>query len=150
MVIGLLRFFIISLNGALVIQSTVFFAFLLSVYFGCFAASHAGNAAAEEKNKSRYLKEMKTMAASLALKAGSLSNEYEGIQKLIKQSVDDIGYLSPVDQNRSAEIDLKILDVVGNLLEFCDTVSEGGHLVQFEREVKALQMLIKERKLLRN
>lgn len=149
-VIGLLRFFVISLNVALVVQSIVLFAFLMAVYFGYFASSHAGNVAAEEKNTSRYLTEMKNMAASLALKAGSLSNDYEGIQKLIKQSADDIRYFSPVDQNRSTEIDFRILDVVGNLLEFCDTPAEGGHVVYFEREVKQLQVLIKERKLLRN
>jgi hypothetical protein len=126
------------------------FAFLLVIYFGCFASSHAGNVAAEEANKLQYLAEMKNKAALLAVKAGSLSDEYEEVKKLIKRSADDIRYLSPVDQNRSAETDLRILDVIGNLFEFCDTASEGGHPASFEGEAKKLQMLIKERKLLRN
>jgi hypothetical protein len=149
-IITLLQFFIISLNVALVVQSVAVFAFLLVIYFGYFASSHVGNVAAEEANKLQYLAEMKNKAASLVLKAGSLPGEYEGVRKLIGQSADDIRYLSPVDENKSAETDLKILNVVGNLLEFCDTASEGGHPVSFEGDAKKLQMLVKERKLLRN
>jgi hypothetical protein len=145
-----LKFFTVSLNAALVMQSIVLFIFLLDIYFGYFASSHVGSVAAEEANKLQYLTEMKNKAALLVLKTGSLPAEYEEAQKLIKRSADDIRYLSPVNQEKSTGTDLKILGIVGNLIELCDTASEGGSPASFEGEVKKLQMLVKERRLLRN
>jgi hypothetical protein len=149
-IIALLRFSIISLNAALVLQSIAIFALLLYIYLGCFASSHAGGVAAEEANKLYALTEIKNKSALLALKAGSLPDEYEEIRKLIKKSADDIRYLFPAGQNKSTETDTKILDVIEKLNEICDTVSGGGHPSSFEQEAKKLQALIAERKLLRN
>jgi hypothetical protein len=149
-IIVLLQFLIISLNVALILQSIVLFAFLVIIYFGYFASSHVNNVAAEEANKLQCLTEMKNNAALLALKSGSLSAEYEEAHKLIKRSTDDIRYFSPVNQNRSTETDLEILNVIGNLIELCDTISKGGHPALFEEKTKNFQMLVKERRLLRN
>jgi hypothetical protein len=149
-IIALLRFLIISLNVALVFQSVALFALLLAVYFGFFASSHAGSVAAEEADKLRPLTEIKNKSALLALKAGSLSAEYEETRKLIKKSADDIRYLSPAGGNSGAETDLKILNVIERLDEICGTVSGGGHSASFEAEAKKLQSLVMERKLLRN
>jgi hypothetical protein len=148
-IIALLRFSIISLNAALVLQSIAIFALLLYIYFGCFASSHAGGVTAEEANKLYGLTEIKNKSALLALKAGSLSAEYDEARKLIKKSADDIRYLSPAGHN-STETDAKILSIIEKLGEICDTVSGGGHPSSFEQEAKKLQGFIAERKLLRN
>jgi hypothetical protein len=149
-IIAMLRFLIFSLNTALILQSITLFGFLVFIYFGYFASAHVGNVAAEEADKRQYLTEMKNRAALLALKAGSLSTEHEEVQKLIKTSADEIRYFSPVDRNKSTKTDLEILSVVGNLIELCDAASENGHPASFEEKAKKLQMLVKERKLLRN
>jgi hypothetical protein len=146
----LLQFLVISLNAALVLQSVMLFVFLVFIYFGYFASSHAGNVAAEEVDKLQYLTEMKNSAALLALKADSLSAEYAEAQKLIKRSADDIRYLSPVDRAGSAKADFEILNMIGNLTELCVIASEGGHPASLEEKAKNLDRLIKERKLLRN
>jgi hypothetical protein len=145
---ALLRFSIISLNAALVLQSIAVFALLLYIFFGCFASSHAGSAAAEEADKLYALTEIKNKASLLALKAGSLPAEYGETRKLIKKSSDDIRYLSPA--GHSAETDSKIISVIERLSEICDNVSGGSHTASFEQEAKKLQALIAERKLLRN
>jgi hypothetical protein len=149
-IIALLLSLVISLNAAVILQSIALFAFLAAVYFGYFASSHAGHVAAEEAGKLQCLTEMKNDVALLVLKAGSLSAEYEEVQKSIKRSADEIRYLSPVDRNRSAETDLEILNIIRNLTELCAVVSEGGHPARFEEKAKKLQMLVKERKLLKN
>jgi hypothetical protein len=145
-----LRFLVISLNIALLLQSIALFALLLAVYFGYLASSHVGSVAAEESNKLYTLTEIKNKAAMLALKTGSLGAEYEATQKLIKKSADDIRYLSPVDHSKSVETDLNILNAIEKLSDICDTLSGGGHSASFEADAKKLQSLVTERKLLRN
>jgi hypothetical protein len=145
-----LWFLVISLNVALVLQSILLFTLLLTVYFGYFASYHAGRVAAEEANKLYTLTEIKNKAALLALKAASLSAKYEEPQKSIKKSTDDIRYLSPIDHNKSAETDLRILHAIEKLSDICDTLSGGGHSASFEAETKKLRSFVTERKLLRN
>jgi hypothetical protein len=149
-VILLLQSSLVSLKAALIIQAVLCFLFFLNVYFGYFASSHVRNVAAGEAGTMRFLTKMKNNAASLALKAGMLGSAYEPLGQSIKAAAEDIRYLSPVDEGKSVELDVKILDVLENLSQFCDSVSEGGIPAGFDGEIKKLQMLIKERKLLRN
>jgi signal transduction histidine kinase len=149
-IIVLLQFLIISLNLALILQSVTLFVLLLVIYFGYFASSQVGNVAVEEAHKLQPLAEIKNAAALLALRAGSLSAEYENAQKLIRRSADEIRYLSPVDQDRSAQTDGEILSVIKILTELCTGASEGGHSSLLDDKVKKLESLVKERKLLRN
>jgi hypothetical protein len=149
-IIVLLRFLVISLNLALVLQSVTLFILLLVIYFGYFASSHAGNVAVEEAHKLQPLAEVKNAAALLVLKTGSLTAEYENAQKLIRRSADDIRYFAPVDQAKSAQTDGEILSVVKNLTELCAAASEGGHPSSLDDKAKKLESLVRERKLLRN
>jgi hypothetical protein len=149
-VILLLRFSLVSLKAALIVQAVFCFLFFLNIYFGYFASSHVRNVAAGEEDKTRFLIKIKNGAASLALKAGMLGPGYEQPRQSIKEAAEDIRYLSPVEGEKSAELDLKILDSLESLSQFCDSVSEGGSPVGFDGETRKLRMLIKERKLLRN
>jgi hypothetical protein len=150
LILALLGFSILPFNAALVVQVILLFAFMITVYLGYFASSHVGNVAAEEGHKLQTLGEMKNRAASLALKAGALPDGYGEVQKLILQFTGDIRYLSPVGQNKSAELDSKIFDAAGILIQLCDTALEGGEPASFEGEAKKLGMLVKERRLLRD
>jgi hypothetical protein len=149
-VIILLRFSYISLKAALIIQAVFCFLFFVNIYFGCFASSHVRNVAAGEENKTRSLIKMKNGAASLALKAGALNPGHERFRQSVEKAAEDIRYLSPVEGGKSAELDLKILNSLERLSQFCDSVSEGGNPVDFDGETKKLRMLIEERKLPRN
>jgi hypothetical protein len=149
-VILVLKYSIITFNAALIIQSIIVFLFLLDIYFGYFANSHIQAVAVEESRKLQYVTEMKNKALLLVVKAGSLTGAYEQIQARIKKAAESIRYFSPVDRGKSMETDLKIINSIENLSQLCDSVSEGGHPDSFDREIKNLEVLIQERKILRN
>ncbi|MDR2095339.1 MAG: hypothetical protein LBP76_07450 [Treponema sp.] len=141
---------IILFNTALIIQAVLVFLFFLDIYFAYFANSHIQAVAVEESGKLQYVTEMKNKALLLVVKAGSLTEAYEQIQGRIKKTAEDIRYFSPLDRGKSMEADLKIINSIENLSRLCDVVSEGGHPDSFDAEINKLQLLIKERKLLRN
>jgi hypothetical protein len=140
----------IVLNTALVIQAVLVFLFLIDIYFAYFANSHIQTVAVEESGKLQYVTEMKNKALLLVVKAGSLTGAYEKVQTQIKRAAEDIRYFSPVDRGKSMETDLKIINSIENLSQLCDVVSGGGHPDSFDAEINKLEILIKERKLLRN
>jgi hypothetical protein len=141
---------VLVFNTALVIQAILVFLFFLDIYFAYFANSHIQAVAVEESGKLQYVTEMKNKALLLVVKAGSLTGTYEQVQGQIKKAAEDIRYLSPVDRGKSMETDLKIINSIENLSQLCDMVSGGGHPDSFDAEINKLQILIKERKLLRN
>jgi hypothetical protein len=145
-----LKYSIIVFNTALIIQAILVFLFFLDIYFAYFANSHIQAVAIEESGKLQYVTEMKNKALLLVVKAGSLTESYEQIQGRIKKTAEDIRYFSPVDRGKSMETDLKIINSIENLSQLCDVVSGGGHPDSFDAEINKLQLLIKERKLLRN
>jgi hypothetical protein len=149
-VILLLRVSFVSLKAALIIQAVICFLFFVNVYFGYFASSHVRSVAAGEEDKTQFLIKMKNCAASLALKAGALGSGHEGFRQSVKKAAEDIRYLSPVDRGKSGELDAKILAALENLGQICDSISEGGYPSGFDGEAEKLQMLIRERKLLRS
>jgi hypothetical protein len=140
----------LAFNTALIIQAVLVFLFFVNIYFAYFANSHIQAVAVEESGKLQYITEMKNKALLLVVKAGSLTGAYEQNQKRIKQAAEDIRYFSPVDRGKSMETDLKIINSIENVGQFCDVVSEGGHPDSLDAEIDKLQILIKERKLLRN
>jgi hypothetical protein len=140
----------LSLNTALIIQAVLVFLFFVDIYFAYFANSHIQAVAVEESGKLQYVTEMKNKALLLVVKAGSLTGACERNQKQIKQAAEDIRYFSPVDRGKSMETDLKIINSIENLSLLCDMVSGGGYPDSLDAEIDKLQILIKERKLLRN
>jgi hypothetical protein len=148
-VILALKNFAIPLNTALIIQAVLVFLFLIDIYFAYFANSHIQVVAVEESGKLQYVTEMKNKALLLVVKAGSLTGAYERNQKRIKQAAEDIRYFSPVDRGKSMETDLRIINSIENLSQLCGVISEGGHLDSLDTEIDKLEILIKERKLLR-
>jgi hypothetical protein len=139
----------LTLNQAIVIQAILVFLFLLDVYFAYFASAHVASVAREVESKRQYLTEIKSKAASLTLTAGSLPSQYEQVRKLINQVTDDIKYVSPVSGGAGTDAELQIISLLDNLRECCDIVSIGGSPASFDTEVKKLQMIVKQRKLLR-
>ena len=141
---------LISLNIAIIIQAVLLFIFLVIVYFVCFASSYAGKVAAEEAGKQQYLKQIKPKAQALLLSVDKLPAQYEKTQKTLKQAIDDIKYIYPVDSDAGDDLELRIMQSLNNVLELCGGISAGGHPVSPETEAEKLLMLVKERKLLRN
>jgi hypothetical protein len=149
-IIVLLRTGIVSFNAALIIQAVLVFLFALDVYFGYFANFHTGSVAWEEAALMQYLAEIKSKALSLALAAGGLPVEYEKTQKNLKQTLDDIKYITAVQDNAGTELEIKIISALDSIKFLCETITEGAYSSSFESEVNKLRMFVKERKLLRN
>lgn len=147
-IIVLLGTGIVPLNAALIIQSILVFLFAIDIYFGYFANLHTGSAGGEEAATRQYLTEIKSKALSLA--PGALPAEYEKAQKTLKQALDDIKYISPVQNNAGTDLETRIISALDSIKLLCGTVSEGARPSSLESEINNLQTLVKERKLLRN
>ncbi|MDR2841733.1 MAG: hypothetical protein LBV52_00850 [Spirochaetaceae bacterium] len=147
-IIALLKTSHISFNTALVIQAILFFLLAISVYFAYFAQTHVQNVAAEEAHIRQNLSEAKTKAASLLINVQNLNGQYESVQKTILRTLDDIKYLSPVSND--SELELKIIALLNLLSMHCETIAQGGHAQTIENDANNLQMLVKQRKLIRN
>ena len=147
-VIVLLKNDTVSFNTALILQAVLLFFFGLDIFFGYFASSHVGKVAAEEAKKTGYIEALKERSNLLVIKANQLTPEYGSVQIMLKQVKDDIRYLSPA--NWGLDLEQKILSSLAAISELCDTVVNGGNSPALEEETKKLQILVKERKLLRN
>lgn len=139
-----------TFNIAIVVQSILVFLFLIVIYISFFAVSRTVRVAEEEKAIRRPTGDIKAKALSLALSADRLGSEYEKAQKILKAAFDDIKYLSPVNNNAGNEVEEKIFRSLLVLEELCGNVHQGAHPGTLETEASKLQMLVKERKLLRN
>ena len=138
----------ISLNTAVIIQSVLFFFFLIAVYFSYFAISHVGKVASQEAEIQQYIVQIKSKAQVLLLAVNKLPAEYEKTQKILKQAFEDIKYTYPV--NAGGELELKILRSLETVSELLGGIQSGAHPAALEPEALNLQTLVKERKLLRN
>jgi len=140
----------VSLNISIVAQSILFFSLGVVFYFAYFASSHARNVADEEANKQQYLKQIKPKAQSLLLVINRLPVEHEKTQKILKQTLEDIRFISPVNDGMGDELELHIMQSLNNVSELCSGISTGARPASLGTEAEKLRMLVKERKLLRN
>jgi hypothetical protein len=149
-IIVLLRTHHITFNTAIIIQAVLLFLLAIDIYFSYFASTHVHNVAVEEAQIRQYISEAKAKAAGLVLNIQNLSAQYEQGQKAILRALEDIKYLSPASGGAGTELELKILASLNSLSQYCEMIAEGGHPSKFESEVQNLQMLVKQRKLVRN
>jgi hypothetical protein len=140
----------INIKAAVVIQGIIVFLFLVNIYFAYFANFHAASVESGEKQQRQYLQHLKDLAASLALKAGSCPDGKEELQKKIKQAAGDIRYISPVEAGRGTELETRLIDKTRLIDEMWDTLLSGGDSPQISAAINSLELLIKERKQLRN
>jgi hypothetical protein len=140
----------ISINTAIIIQAILFFLFLINVYFAYFASSYAGRVSAEEAVKQHYINQIKPKAQSLSLAVNKLPSEYENARKILKQAVEDIKYIYPVNNDAGDDLELRIIQSLNILSELCSNIPSGARPTGLEPEAEKLAMLVKERKLLRN
>lgn len=141
---------IITLNTAVIIQAILFFLFLVDVYMAYFASSHISKVAGEDAIKQQYISQIKPKAQVLSLEVNSLPAEYENTQKILRQTLEDLKYIYPVNGGTGDELEIQIIQTLNTLSELCGDISSGGHPAALEPEAEKLHMLIKKRKLLKN
>jgi hypothetical protein len=142
---------IISVNVAVIIQSILFFLFLIDVYFSYFASSHISSVAAEEAEKKQYINNyIKPKAQVLSLAVNKLPAEYEKAQKTILQTLEEIKYIYPVSDGAGDNLESWIIQSLNTLSELCGNIPSGATPAVLYTEAEKLSSLVKERKLLRN
>jgi len=138
------------LNVFIILQSILLFLFAVSMYFAYFASAHVGKVALEEVGKQQHINRIKPKAQALLLAVNGLPGEHEKTQATLKQALEDIRYIYPVDGGAGSELELQILRSLDTVSELCGGVSDGARPISLEAEADRLRMLVKERKLLRN
>jgi hypothetical protein len=133
---------------AFIIQAVFLFFFATGFYFAYIASGRVRSVAAEEQQKQENLNIIKPKAQNLLLLVNNLSPEYEKAQKILRQSIEDIRYTYPA--NSGGELELQILRSLDKIAEICGHIRAGAHSTALETEAGNLQMIVKERKLLRN
>ena len=79
-----------------------------------------------------------------------LPPEYEKAQRKLKQAIEDIRFIYPVNGGAGDELEWKIIQSLNIIAEYCGTIQSGGHTAALEDQADNLSILVKERKLLRN
>jgi len=144
------KFWLLSLNLAIIIQAILLLLFFVNVYFAYFASSHVQMTAAEEKGKLQDVNSIKSMARLISLSVNKLPAEYEKAQTSLKQTLEDIKYIYPVSAGAGEDLEAGILKSLNTISELCGSVSSVSHTTALEPEAENLRMLVKERKLLRD
>jgi len=147
-IILLLTASVISLTTAVIIQVILLSLFLINIYFAYIAVDHVRAVAAEEADKQQYLTRIKSQAQILLLSIEKF--QPESVQNVLKQALDDIKYIYPVNGGAGSDLEVKILSLLETLSGLADNVGFGANRAVPEPEVVNLQALVNKRKLLRN
>jgi hypothetical protein len=124
------------------------FLFFVDVYFAYFAVDHVRAVAVEETVKQQYLPCIKSKAQVLQLSIEKF--QPESVQKILRQALDDIKYIYPVNSGAGNDLEFKIMQSIDVLSELTSGIQSGGHPAALETEAVNLQTLVNKRKLLRN
>ena len=140
----------VSLNVAVIIQAILVFIYLINGYFTYFAVSHAAKTADDEEDLKYCITKIKSQAAVLLLSVNKLSGENKDAQKILTQTIDDIKYISPVNNGAGSDLEKKILRSLSLVSELISNINSGAGNIPLGNEAVNLQSLVNERKLIRN
>ncbi|MDR2417914.1 MAG: hypothetical protein LBD79_02535 [Treponema sp.] len=127
---------------ALVAQAVLFVFFMALVYVVYFGGP-------SQAERFASIKKLQSLAAALDMKVSDLPDEYSAVRKILSQINEDLRYLVPLKSKRSVELENKIVENLHFMGQYCDSaVLGGGNVSAFEREVKNLQALVRQRKAL--
>ena len=133
----------LELKYALIIECILFFILAIFVYFGYFAGNHIGEVQAAERKSLAKIGEVKNAFEMLNLKAGTFGDEFREQKAKIAQFCDDVRYMSPVDTEQAADIEMKLI-IAANVIS-SSTLSAPD----LNAKIAEMDLLIKQRKLLR-
>jgi len=141
---------VIIVNTAIVAQSILLFLAAIGLYLSYYASSHVSRVAVEEAGKQQYVNQLKPKAQSLLISVNKLPAKYEKAQNVLKQTIEEIRFIYPVDKGAGDDLELQIIKSLNILSEYCSGIHGGAHTAALDNEAENLRMLVKERKLLRN
>lgn len=133
----------LELKHALIIEFVVFFLLAVFVYFGYFAGTHIGEVQTAENKSLAKIAEVKNAFEMLNFKIGTLGDEFHNQKSVLAKLCDDVRYLSPVDTEQAAELEMKLI-IAANVISSSNLSGQD-----LDSKINEMELLIKQRKLLR-
>ena len=133
----------VSIRIAILVELIIFFFAAIFVYFGYFAGNHIGNVQAQEAKSLSKIAELKSAFEMLNLKTDMWSYDLNNQKNAIKKLCEDVRYMSPVDTDLSAKLEMKLIISANVLTESALTPGE------MDSKITELTNLINQRKLLK-
>jgi hypothetical protein len=144
-------FHVLQVSIAIGIELILFFLLLADIYFGYFANSHVQSVEQNETQSLGLIKQIRVALDSVNLKVPSLNDSYAAEKKQIAFLAEEVHYISPVDNiTESAKLELDILGKITAVSSACDATLSGGDGAELRKQIAALDLLIKQRKLMKN
>lgn len=133
-----------SIKAAAVIELVLLFLCAVFVYFGYFTGNHIKTVQAHEQALLSKTEEVKRAFETLSLKADTWDGALQEQKEKAKRLCDDVRYLSPVSADAAASLEQKLVIAAG--------VVSDSHFTPAELDAKLaeIELLIKQRKLIRN
>ena len=133
----------VSIRIAILVELIIFFFAAIFVYFGYFAGNHIGNVQAQEAKSLSKIVELKSAFEMLNLKTDMWSYDLNNQKNAIKKLCEDVRYMSPVDTDLAAKLEMKLIISANVLTE--STLTPG----EMDSKITELTNLINQRKLLK-
>lgn len=133
----------VSIRIAILVELIIFFFAAIFVYFGYFAGNHIGNVQAQEAKSLSKIAELKSAFEMLNLKTDMWSYDLNNQKNAIKKLCEDVRYMSPVDTDLAAKLEMKLIISANVLTESALTPGE------MDSKITELTNLINQRKLLK-
>lgn len=134
---------IVNMRISILVELIIFFFAAIFVYFGYFAGNHIGNVQAQEEKSLRKISELKSAFDMLNLKTDMWTDDYREQKVKVKKLCEDVKYMSPVDTDIAANLEMKLIISANVLVE--STLSP----TEMNSKILELANLINQRKLLR-
>ncbi len=134
---------------AFIIEAALFFFCAIFIYFAYVGNTHIANVQQEEERALSLISKIRSSFDMLKLKSETLGDSSFEAKKKINSLADEVRYISPVDTAESAEIESKIIAKISEVESQIDEVTSGGNSANLAAALTTLELLIKQRKLLR-
>lgn len=134
----------LSIRTAALVELVLLFLCAVFVYFGYFSGNHIANVQAHEQALLSKIAEVKSAFEMLSLKADTWDGALQEQKEKAKRLCDDVRYLSPVSTEEAARLEQKLV--------IAASVVSDSHFTPAELDAKLaeIELLIKQRKLIRN
>lgn len=132
-----------SIKAAAIIELVLFFVCAVFVYFGYFSGNHIQNVQSREEKSLEKISEVKNAFEMLNLKS-NLWKDLDEQKSRIKKICDDVKYLSPVDTDEAAKLEQKLVIAASVIADSHFTAAE------LDEKITELELILKQRKLMRN
>ncbi|MFA6938315.1 MAG: hypothetical protein WCQ67_08800 [Treponema sp.] len=141
---------VLQIRTAIIIEAILVFLFAIDIYFGYFGNTKIQEVGAHETQMLSAIKDIRSSMELLILKSSSLSSAYDDEKKKIASISEDARYLSPVENTNAVSLEQNMLGKITALSSACDSIASGSDGSDFKTQLSSLDMLMKQRKLLKN